>query len=291
LGKADEVRQATEARALGAAAAAEYDNWQHTLAPDATDAQAVTQPKDITRFAAAEFSWVGGNNYVDNPAVRIERLVDGRWVTYADQTGEVQTRVVMPTGVTSLVTQHLSPFAYRWTANFEAADFFPRDIDPRGPNIPDGTYRFAVDGQQFRDGAHQPYHLESRAFAVTPWRGVRVNGVRIEKKGTVAVDIAPIAYPRTYSSSFKVVADDKAAPICKTCTFRPWASGGEVHSVRVHIIKARGRNVYTTATRGRDGVWRTKTKLSRGDRVLVDAGGVVDSYGERNGAPSATVKR
>lgn len=291
LGRIDEARQAAEATTIGQAAAAAYDNWAATLPPDDVKAAPLDQPKDVTRFSAATFSWLGGNNYVDNPAVRVERF-DGRsWGTYAEQSGEVQVRLDLPVGVQSVLQQYMAPPLWKWTANFEVPDFFPRDIDPRGPNVPNGLYRFVVDGGQRAGGATTPYHLVSRAFAVNRWTGVKVGGMRVTNDGTVNVGISPITYPRTYASSFKFVGNDGGKVICKTCTFRPWATTGEPAQVTVHIVRANGRNLYVAAVRGKDGVWRTKTRLRKGDRAMVDAGGVIDSYGETNGQPSVTVKR
>ncbi len=289
VAQADEVRQELTARGLGAAAAAAYAAWPHTLPDDPTTARVVAQPRDITRFAAAEFSWVGGNNYVDNPAVRVERFVDGEWRRYADQTGEVQVRVDFPKGVTSAVTAHTQPMPYRWTANFEAADFFPREIDPRGPNIPDGRYRFVADGLQQRGGKPAGYRLVSKAFEVRPWTGIRVDAIAVMADGRVAARIAPITYPRTYRSSFRVIGDDRGHPVCETCSFRPWAESAAVKTVAVHIRRANGKVETAAATAGSDGIWRTTTRLRKGDRAVIEAGGVVDNYGERNGQPSAVV--
>ena len=289
--RADEARQQAESLALGKLSSAAFDTYAKTMPDDGAAAGAVTQPKDITRFDGATFSWRGGDNYIDNPVVRIERNTSHGWTTFADQSGEVQTMVKLPTGPASVATRLVSPADWVWTANFEAADFFPRDIDGRGPNVPDGQYRYVVDGNQWRGGKQATYHLVSRVFTVAPWRGVRVRGIRVERNGAIDVDVAAIAYPRTYASPFPFVHDDKGAPICKTCSFRPWATTGDVRTIFVRITKANGTSSLVAATRGADGIWRTKAKLKKGERALVAAGGVTDSYGEHNGVPSATVTR
>jgi hypothetical protein len=291
LGQADEVREQAAALALGRAAATEYAAWLKAIPNESTSAYAVAQPTNIQRFDAATFSWVGGNPFVDNPLVRVERLDDRGWATYADQGGEVQTRVDLPKAVTSVVKQYTKGHAYTWTANFEAPDFFPRDIDPRSPNIPDGTYRFVVNGLRKHAGRVLPYKLTSEPFKVSRWTGLRVASVQLAGDGSVVVTPAPVTYPRTYPSSFKFVHDDGGNPICKTCSFRPWAATGEVASVAVHIVRAHGVEQTVAATRAADGSWHTTARLRPGDEARVEAGGLVDTYGEVNGAPSATVTR
>src|SRR5688572_22444303 len=97
--QADEVRQEAAARAVGGISGPAYDAWRASLPADLGPVEATTQPKDISRFDVTTFSWRGGSNAVDNPDVRVERLVDGEWVTYGDMTGEVQTQVRFPDGV------------------------------------------------------------------------------------------------------------------------------------------------------------------------------------------------
>ena len=98
FGQADEARQAAVATALGQASSAAFDAWTAALPDDVGPAEALTQPEDIKRFDAATFSWRGGSNAADNPVVSVERLVDGEWQPYADQSGEVQTKLAVPEG-------------------------------------------------------------------------------------------------------------------------------------------------------------------------------------------------
>ena len=52
------------------------------------------------------FSWVGGSNAVDNPVVRVERADgNGGWTAFADQQGEVQSFLQLPSGFQSVLTQ------------------------------------------------------------------------------------------------------------------------------------------------------------------------------------------
>ena len=47
---------------------------------------------------AALFTWNGGSNFTDNPDVRVQRQVDGGWVDYADQSGEIPVTLEVPAG-------------------------------------------------------------------------------------------------------------------------------------------------------------------------------------------------
>ncbi|MBV8690118.1 MAG: hypothetical protein JOY57_00555, partial [Actinobacteria bacterium] len=154
---ADEARQTAQATVLGQLSSAAYDAWQATLPNDAGAVEPIAQPHNITRFDAATFAWRGGNNDVDNPTVRVERWVNGKWETYADQTGEVQTVLQLPTGVQSELTYRGNAQQWMWTANFEAFDAYPRTFDPRGAGTPDGTYRFVVDGVHRAGGLNHRY--------------------------------------------------------------------------------------------------------------------------------------
>src|SRR5207244_735556 len=54
------------------------------------------EPKDITRFDAAQFTWVGGDNYFDDPHVIVQRKEGDKWVTAGDQSGEVILSLQFP---------------------------------------------------------------------------------------------------------------------------------------------------------------------------------------------------
>ena len=276
---ADEARQEAEAIALGRATAAVYDGWQSELPDDLGPAEGLTQPADITRFSAATFTWRGGSNAADNPAVEVQRLVGGRWQTYADQTGEVQTMVDFPEGVEGVANTYAGNTEWRWTANFEAYDGFPARLG----RTPLGTYRFVVEGAIRSAGAAQPYRLTSEPFTVSNWDGVTVTGGTANPDGDVTFS-ASSTYPRTYESPFRFIADDGRTDVCKTCTFRPWASGADVASAVVKVTRAGGRVENVAAVR-RDGGWFADTSLQPGDTAVVPAGGVRDANGEYNGTP------
>jgi hypothetical protein len=280
FGAADEVRQTATATLLGKASSAAYDGWLATL-PDDDGSPAITkQPADITRFAAATLRWRGGNNDVDQPVVRVERRVEDRWVPYADQTGEVQTTITFPKGIQSVVPYRTNQLSWQWAANFEAADFFPRSI--AGGRVPTGTYRFVVNGRHRDGGATKPYSLASRPFAVRPWSGVTANDLRVEPNGTVSFATAA-TYPRTYSSSIPAIGDDKGSPVCRTCSFRAWASSGDVHRAIVTIRRASGR-VFRVQASLVNGRFTTKARLRPGDRAVIERGALIDDNGEFNGA-------
>jgi hypothetical protein len=288
FGQADEMRMLAASTALGTATATEYDAWRAALPDDAGPAEALDQPGDITRFQAATFRWRGGSNAVDNPTVRVERLVDGEWQTFADQSGEVQTKLDFPQGANGFFDTYSGGQEWIWTANFEAFDAFPRDIG----STPSGTYRFVVDGLIRQGGADAPYELTSNEFAVRPWDGITVTDIRADAQG-ISFDVPAYTYPETYTSEFSYIGKnmDEAGgvPFCETCSFRPWATTGAVESATVTIERKSGATQHVAAQRRSDGSWFAPATLFTGDVAYVDRGGVVDNYGEINGQRSAVI--
>ncbi|MDQ3953020.1 MAG: neutral/alkaline non-lysosomal ceramidase N-terminal domain-containing protein [Actinomycetota bacterium] len=288
LAQVDEARQVAASTALGAASSAAYEAWVSALPDDAGPAEATDQPEDVKRFGAAYFSWRGGSNAADNPVVRVERLVDGAWRTFADQTGEVQTMVEFPDGMDGLLNTYAGDEEWTWTAGFEAFDAFPVGIG----STPAGEYRFVVDGHIRQDGEPVPYQVESQPFEVKPWDGVEVTDLRIDP-GAVSFR-ASSNYPRTYEGSpFPYVRvetkdDVTGVPFCTTCSFRPWATSGSIVSASVTVVRSTG-TVEVVPAQLVDGRWTAPVELLPGDSAFVDAGAVVDEHGERNAAPSATV--
>ena len=286
--QADEARQVAASTALGAASSRAYDAWVSALPDDAGPAEATAQPDDITRFDAAYFSWRGGSNAADNPVVRVERLVDGTWQPYADQSGEVQTMVEFPDGADGLLNTYQGNEEWTWTAGFEAFDAFPVEIG----STPAGEYRFVVDGHIRQDGESQAYHLESDSFEVKPWDGVQVTDLRADP-GAVSFTAAS-SYPQTYEGSpfpyvkVEIKNDEVGKPFCTTCSFRPWASTGQIVSAAVTVVRSTGA-IEVVPAQLVDGRWTAAVNLLPGDSAYVDAGAVVDEHGERNPAPSAPV--
>jgi hypothetical protein len=286
IGLADEQRQAALAVALGRASAAAYETYEASLADDLGPARAVTQPAPaMTRFAGTSFSWVGGSNAVDVPSVRVERLVSGAWRPYADQTGEVPVQLALPRGVRGLADGRTGSHEWVWTAAFEAYSAFPSTLG----QTPAGQYRFVVDGQMRSGGATVPYRVESSVFTVAPWDGVVARDLRLEPDGRASFVVDPVAYPRTYASPFRYVADTGDKVLCKTCTFRPWASTATVAAASVTVLRANGTVARVVPASFSGGRWYAAVSLKKGERALVAAGGVRDANGETNGAPTASV--
>ena len=305
----DEARQVAFSEAAGRSIGAAYDAWYRALPSEAQAGTALSQPKDIQRFDAATFTWSGGSNAIDNPVVVVQRKVDGDWKNYADQTGEVQTFLEFPAAVTGAASTYGGQERWEWTANFEAFNFGPRrDIDPRGDQVPEGEYRFVVEGR-YRDALEdRPYRLESDPFEVSKWEGIAVQDLQKEATGVsfsvtgtknaVETTIAPghkapeIRYPRTYTPHpiIRYIRDDGRADICETCSFRPWAAGSDVAGATVTVVRADGSEEQVAASRGADGRWHAAVALYEGDRAFVARGGIVDTFGEINGARSGAVE-
>lgn len=281
---ADEARQAAFAALVGQVASAAYDTYDASVADDLGVAgQAVTQPADIARFNAAHFTWVGGNNWVDTPVVRVERKRGEDWEKYAGQKGEVPMKVTYP-------ELKVGSQQWLWTASFEAFNGGP---NPSLGQTPVGEYRFVVEGLTRRGGKDVPYTAVSDTFTVSAWDQVPV---QVTLDGDVAAVAASFDYPRTYTGSpFRFIGsdgndaqrDNKRRP-CYTCTFRPWDNIGDLASVRFTVIDAAGNPTFRDALR--DGP-RFVIPVAAGERAFVGAGDAVDTYGERNAAPSNVVAR
>jgi hypothetical protein len=173
---------------------------------------------------------------------------------------------------------------WQWRASFEAFDSYPR-ADVAGGQVPAGTYRFVVDGAIHQAGAAKPYHLGSDSFTVSPWTGIVVRDLK--RDGTAAsFVIDPFTYPRTPAqhAGMPFYGDDGGKPICKTCTFRPWATTSTIVSAVVQVQRGLGTADTVPATFDpTTGRWMAKVPSGVGITVSVPAGGVRDAYGETNG--------
>ena len=204
---ADQAAEDTKVRAVGEAAAAGVQAYDATLPDDGEgDPEDVVQPKDIERFDAATFTWVGGNNYTDDPVVTVERKVGDGWETFADQTGEVPVTVAYPGGKAGLdenapasvgsgmVGYRAGGQVWKWTATFEAfVSQFPL-VDPQGrayEATPAGTYRFVVHGKWRQGGEDQSYERVSDEFDVSPWTGIEVVDPKLDGAGHVTFSAGP----------------------------------------------------------------------------------------------------
>jgi hypothetical protein len=291
LAAADEQRQNAEAIALGQLSSLYLDTWDAQIPDNAGPAAALVQPRSITRFDAATFRWVGGDNWTDNPDVVVERQrADGSWAFYGNQDGEVQTILDQPaSAATSVVDNRTGSQRWTWTASFEAFDAGPR-ADVPGGQVPNGSYRFVVHGRIHAEGAAKPYHLVSKPFVVSPWKGLTGSLTTAGGKAVFAPGVA--AYPRTYRSPIRFVGDDNGgisrgasdtntSVICKTCSFRPWATRGQLTRVVVTVVDSHGKARQVIA---RPSAGRWVVALAAGERALVAPGGLRDSYGETNGS-------
>ncbi|HEX8122763.1 MAG TPA: hypothetical protein VF549_16025 [Solirubrobacteraceae bacterium] len=194
---ADQQAEEAKVRAVGEAAHAATEAYGATIPDDGTgSAKDVRQPKDIERFDAATFTWVGGNNYTDNPEVWVERKVGRTWRVFADQSGEVPTTVAYPNGgdPTEIAAYRTGGQVWKWTATFEAFVSRFRLVDPAGDAYratPAGTYRFRVRGLRRQRGADAPYAITSRPFEVAPWDGLTVEGAKLDAARRVTFGAGP----------------------------------------------------------------------------------------------------
>jgi hypothetical protein len=293
LAAVDEQRQEAEAVTIGQVASAAYDLWAASIPDSAGPAAPIAQPKNITRFDAAVFRWTGGDNWTDDPTVTVQRFTGGQWRFYANQSGEVQTILDTPQNVVAALAGRLSgKQRWTWEASFEAFDAYPR-ADVPGGQVPNGTYRFVVDGFIHQGGGAKAYHLMSNAFTVSPWLGVTASHL-MQVGDTITFTTPAVVYPRTYKSPIALVHDDlggngvttdgNASIICKTCTFRPWATSSHVVSAIVTVLSPDG-SVATRVPATFDGTeWVANVALERGQTVEIAPGGLRDAFGETNGA-------
>lgn len=146
--------------------------------------------------------------------------------------------------------------------------------------MPDGTYRFVVDGRRRTAGAEVAYEVVSIPFRVTPWTGVTATDPQPEQGGAVSF-AASATYPRSYASPFPYVQDDGGTVLCRTCSFRPWASGAPVVAATVTVVGPSGtRTVAATPVGDR---WVAATALAPGETASIEPGDLVDEFGETNG--------
>lgn len=189
---------------------------------DAEGPGAVRQePKDITRFDATQFKWIGGGTFFDDPNVRVERQVGGEWQPFADMSGPLVVTADFPEAE-QLPEWRAGAYEWEWTATFEAFDSdidTAREVDAECPDTndfgqwpkrcsqtPTGTYRFVVDGEYnprvpSPDCAEPepenlnvrltcPYSVISDPFEVGPWEGITVSGPTYSE-GNLAFQVGP----------------------------------------------------------------------------------------------------
>jgi hypothetical protein len=296
IATADEQRQNAEAVVLGNLTAREYAGWSKQVPDNAGPARALAQPWSVQRFDVTQFRWVGGDNWTDNPTVTVQHLVNGQWQSYADESGEVPVFLDNPGNLAAqAVKNRQGKQQWSWRASFEAFDAFPR-ADVTGGQVAAGSYRFVVDGQIHTSGKQAAYHLTSAPFTVSPWTGMTVSDLRRDGSGQVSFVVNDV-YPRLPSAAHRTgirwYADDQGGTpghslICKTCSFRPWATSGQVTSAAVEATDVSGHTV-TVAAAYDSATGRWVATVPTGASVRVPAGGLRDAYGETNGTTSAAI--
>jgi hypothetical protein len=216
VAQADEARQVALTSAHGRITQAAYDAWLAALPPDVGPAAALVEPSDIPLFNAATFRWRGGGTQVDNPRVTVEReTAPNVWTKFADQTGEVQTRVHWPEGIPGVVTTYAGQFAWEWTANFEAFEAFPARLG----STPLGNYRFVVSGC-INDDLPGSVQRRAESFVLAD---ACPGGARAYTLASAPFEVtAAVNEARSYASVFPFIADTNNQRICETCSFRPW---------------------------------------------------------------------
>ena len=276
------------------------------------------QPSDVERFSAAFLKWNGGSNFTDNPVVKVQRQVNGGWVDFADQSGEIPVTVKYPQGeeVQSYLqgNQH-----WEWTAHFEAfASNYDLGMGGGELATPPGAYRFVVDGERRQGGARLPYHLVSNQFEVRPWSGITASDLRVEPGGRItfklgprhtysvngmSAEVGPIDYPDSYSSPARFIKNqrtpyvDPTAPgdpqkiewFCFTCSFRSWADTGDAAIAYLTIVDPQGK-LFRYKARPRGDRWSVTRRLRPREAAYVRAGDVRDDYGNFNGADSERLR-
>ncbi|HVT63546.1 MAG TPA: hypothetical protein VHD81_00135 [Mycobacteriales bacterium] len=291
----DEARQSSEATVLGQISSAYYAGWNARVPDSVGPAKVLKQPKNLTRFDDATMTWVGGDNWTDNPTVVVQRRTNGGWHPYADQHGQIQVVLNQRAPLSTAALEQLAGTQkWTWTASMEVYDSYPR-ADLAGGQVPNGQYRFVVDGHIHTGGAARPYHLVSRTFTVSPWRGIKVSHLRASE-GVVSFNVAPIHYPRlpihVPSALHRFYKDDggglgkpNTSVICQTCSFEPWAATGHVKRAKLYLVNTRGhvlRTLRAHQSKQSAHLWLAHLWLRPGQRVVVPAGGVIDTYGESN---------
>lgn len=192
--------------------------------------------------------------------------------------------------------------AYPWTATFEAFEA-----------TPPGRYRFVVRGEHRDDGEPETYAVASEPFDVDVWHGIEVDDLTVEADrasflvagveherdedeipGPIDLPATAIRYPFTHDSTvpfiehrIEVHDDRDGTPFhryCFTCTFRPWASHGEVVEAAVTVHRADGSTTAHAAAFDAGRWVADGLSLDDGDEVTVEPGQVVDELGNVNGA-------
>jgi len=251
----DETRQQAQALLVGRLSGAAYEAWQAGMPNDVGPAEPLQQPTDITRFAAAQFSWRGGSTAADQPQVRVEReMAPEQWSAYADQSGELPVRVQFPQGVAGVLRTYAGVQEWIWTASFEAYSAFPARLG----STPLGRYRFCVEGNLRQSRADTPYAFCSEPFAVRAWDGIAI-AAPSRSGSELRFALPSFDYPRSYAGGFPFVADNDSPRLCDTCSFRPWATRGR--AVRADVAVTGSDGAVRTQDASCDGAGQCRAEL------------------------------
>jgi hypothetical protein len=192
---ADQAAEEAKVRAVGEAAAAAARAYAATVPNDGGKEPIVREPRDIERFDAATFTWLGGNNYTDTPRVVVQRRVGDEWLPFADQSGEVPVTLRYPgKGPGGVVGYRAGGQEWHWTATFEAFVSRFGVTDPQGRRYratPVGEYRFVARGNWRRGGKTRSYRRVSRPFSVSPWSGITVEEAAVGAGNRIAFRAGP----------------------------------------------------------------------------------------------------
>jgi hypothetical protein len=293
IADADEQRQANEANLLGQISNAYYTGWSLQVPDSFGPAAVIRQPHDRERLDTVTMRWVGGDNWTDNPSVIVKRRVDGKWRRYADQSGEIQTVLDRRPALTSEALNHYAGVQrWTWTANFEVFDAYP-SADVPGGQVPNGKYRFVVNGLIHRGGQARHYRLASKPFRVTPWDDINVRRLHVGKH-EVAFSVGKIRYPRLPKhapKSLRFYRDDRGgiskpghSLLCLTCSFEPWATTSHVVSATISVVRGGTTVRRVPATYSAEtGRWSAPITLKAHQHIVIRRGAVRDAYGEING--------
>jgi hypothetical protein len=272
----DQQQEEAKVKAVGEAASAAAQAYGATLPDDGGVDAELVQPKDIERFDSATFTWDGGNNYTDDPQVTAERKVGDKWVTFADQSGEIPLIVKYPSSDPSgVATYRAGGQTWKWTASFEA--FVSRFglVDPQGKAYeatPAGTYRFVVRGKWRKGNADAAYTRISNPFTVKPWSGLTVEGAKVDGAGHAVFGAGP-----THEIKEQTVRGTDRAPLAPANAAIPFAIGPVDFPDTARDQKATGAR-FLNSLRGYSGTSPTEVEhycLDCSFRPWLDATGAV----------------
>ncbi len=163
------AQQQERARLIGEASTNHVTVYESNPANVPSDGGAPTitvEPTAITRYDAAQVTWVGGSNFTDTPHARVERCTaddgagscTGTWEPFGDGFGEVKVKVNFPKSEDEIALQRLGQFTWEWEAEFEAATLISEPVggaDRPSPTTEGWTWADGVRREQVPAGLYQ----------------------------------------------------------------------------------------------------------------------------------------